>query len=41
VEVVVEPPEPTLMDMGVDLCGRNIAVSEHHLNGPQIGSMIQ
>jgi hypothetical protein len=37
---IIETPQPSLVDVGVDLCGRDIGVTEHHLNGAKIGSVL-
>jgi len=33
--------EAGLLDMGVDLCGSDAGMAQHHLDGSQIRSMIQ
>lgn len=31
--------QPLLLDMGVDLGGGNVGMTEHHLNSPEIGTI--
>lgn len=35
-ETVVDFPKPLPAEMGINLCGRYLAVSEHHLDGAQV-----
>src|SRR6266496_6077844 len=41
VELVVQGLQTGLVNVGVDLSGRDVGVSEHGLHGPQIGAVLQ
>ncbi len=38
---IVEALEPLLMDVGVDLSGRDVGVAEHHLDRAQVGAVLE
>ena len=40
-ETVVNRLEPRLEDVGINLSGRQIGVTEHHLDGTQVGPAVQ